>query len=120
MDRMSICENDDEKRTWSDLVEVLTPICKAFGTEKGFVEGEEELLGPLGIDETELSRIAEATGGEYFNVMSEQDLENVYDQILTAEKKKVTLDLTFYLLIAGLVLLLIEWILVNTRFKIIP
>ncbi len=36
MDRISICEDDNEKRVWNDIVEVLTPICKAYGTEKGF------------------------------------------------------------------------------------
>ena len=37
MDRLSVCEKDEvEKRKYSDIIEVLTPICKAYGSDKGF------------------------------------------------------------------------------------
>lgn len=36
MDLMEISQDKDEKQKYSDLVEVLTPICKAHSTEKSF------------------------------------------------------------------------------------
>jgi len=37
MDKLYVCENDEEeKRKYSDIIEVLTPICKAYGSDKGF------------------------------------------------------------------------------------
>jgi len=36
MDRMTTSRNEAEKRAWHDVVEVLTPVCKAYGTDKGF------------------------------------------------------------------------------------
>ena len=91
-----------------------------IGTEEGFTEGNGSIVGPLGIDEGELQKLATETGGEYFNVRSADDLEGVYGNILNAERRRVSLDLTFFLLIGGLLLLVIEWVLVNTRFRIIP
>jgi Ca-activated chloride channel homolog len=91
-----------------------------IGTEEGFTTGEEGLLGPLGIDESELQMVADETGGRYYNVNSAEDLNEVYNEILNTKRKKVTLDLTFFLLIAGLSLIVLEWVLINTRFKIIP
>lgn len=36
MDRINATEDEDEKKKWSGILEVLTPICKAYGSEKGF------------------------------------------------------------------------------------
>ncbi|AET68088.1 acyl-CoA dehydrogenase [Desulfosporosinus orientis DSM 765] len=39
MDKMVVCKDDadaEEKRKYSDIIEVLTPICKAYGSDKGF------------------------------------------------------------------------------------
>ncbi|MHB8076708.1 acyl-CoA dehydrogenase [Desulfosporosinus fructosivorans] len=37
MDKMHVYEDDEEeKRKYSDILEVLTPICKAYGSDKGF------------------------------------------------------------------------------------
>ena len=36
MDRESAAKDENEKRMWMDIIEVLTPICKAYGTERGF------------------------------------------------------------------------------------
>jgi Ca-activated chloride channel homolog len=91
-----------------------------IGSEQGFAEGADLLVGPLGINENQLKEISNSTGGEYFNVKTEAEMQLVYDQILDKKVKKVSLDLTFFLLIGGLALLVLEWVLVNTRFRIIP
>lgn len=37
MDKMHLYEDDEEqKRKYTDILEVLTPICKAYGSDKGF------------------------------------------------------------------------------------
>ena len=36
MDRVSISAGQDEKRHWQDMVEILTPICKAYCSDMGF------------------------------------------------------------------------------------
>jgi alkylation response protein AidB-like acyl-CoA dehydrogenase len=36
MDAMSVEESDDQRAKWQDLIEILTPICKSYCTDKGF------------------------------------------------------------------------------------
>jgi alkylation response protein AidB-like acyl-CoA dehydrogenase len=36
MDRETVTLNKDEKSRWHDLVEILTPVCKAYCSDKGF------------------------------------------------------------------------------------
>ncbi|HUN54874.1 MAG TPA: acyl-CoA dehydrogenase [Smithella sp.] len=36
MDRVTVTHDADEKKKWNDLVEILTPICKAYCSDKGF------------------------------------------------------------------------------------
>ena len=36
LDRERSAENDKEKERWSGLVELLTPLCKAYATDRGF------------------------------------------------------------------------------------
>lgn len=91
-----------------------------IGGEGGFASSVEGTVGPLGIDEAQLSEIATLTGGKYYNILSKEDFEKTYQGILSNEKRKVSLDLTFILLIIILILLVLEWVLINTRFRIIP
>jgi len=91
-----------------------------IGGEEGYAAGESDMIGPLGIDEEQLTSIAHLTGGDYYSVLSTQDFENTYVGIVSNEKRKVSLDLTFIFLILILFLLVLEWILINTRFRIIP
>jgi Ca-activated chloride channel homolog len=91
-----------------------------IGSEEGYAGNEEETIGPLGIDEMQLQEIATFTGGEYYQVISNEDFETSFENILSTENRKVAFDLTFILMLVALGLLVLEWVLVNTRFKIIP
>lgn len=91
-----------------------------LGTEEGYFIDLEEKIGPFGINEDELKLIANSTGGIYYHPESSEELTQVYSQVASQEKTKVSLDLTFFLLLLILLLLVIEWTLINTRFKIIP
>jgi alkylation response protein AidB-like acyl-CoA dehydrogenase len=36
LDRIAISSDQNEKSDWKDIIEVLTPVCKAYGTDKSF------------------------------------------------------------------------------------
>ncbi len=91
-----------------------------LGTEEGYFIELGEQLGPFGINEDELKLIANSTGGTYYHPETAEELTQIYSQVANQEKTKVSLDLTFFLLFLILLLLVLEWTLINTRFKIIP
>ena len=70
------------------------------------------------LDEESLKYIANQTGGEYFKVTNITSLEEALKHSI--EVKEVTIDPTFYLLIAAMSLLVLEWALEITRFRVIP
>ncbi len=79
------------------------------------------------IDETMLIRMADLTGGRYFRATNRDDLENIYQEIDALEKTKIQIkeytrysELFYVFLIAGLIFLLAETGLANTRFRKIP
>jgi Ca-activated chloride channel homolog len=79
------------------------------------------------LDEAQLTKIAEITGGKYFRAKSEDMLKNVYDQISQLEKTKVKIkeylqyDEHFpYLLMLGAIALLLELILRETWLRRLP
>lgn len=86
----------------------------------GTVEGGESSLGVISkLDEDFLKSLAFNTGGRFF---SAQDSEALDEIIFEFEKNitNVSLDISSYLLISGLILLLFNWVLYNFRFKTIP
>jgi Ca-activated chloride channel family protein len=79
------------------------------------------------LDEQTLVNIADATGGRYFRATDAEKLKAIYDQIDTMEKTVIktkvfaSFDEKFYpWLWAGFLLLLVELVLQNTRFRRIP
>ena len=91
-----------------------------IGTENGYFIDLNESIGPLGVNVNELNDLSIKTGGKFYYPRSLNELNNVYSEIAKSEKTKVSLDLTFFLLIFILVALITEWILINTRYRIIP
>jgi len=90
------------------------------GTEEGYFLNISEAIGPLGVNVEELERLASSTGGEFYHPQSSEELGSVYGQIAESKKMKVSLDLTFFLLMFILLILVVEWVLINTRYRIIP
>jgi len=79
------------------------------------------------IDESMLRKVAQMTGGKMFRATDRKRLKSIYDEIDEMEKTEIKVkeytryaELFHYFLIAGLGLLLIEAVLVNTRFRKIP
>ncbi len=87
-----------------------------IGTE----QGGETSYGLSKIDEDALKAIAHNTGGKYFKIESVQALSESFGQIIELKFKKVTSDVTPYLILATLVLFILEYILISTRFRILP
>lgn len=80
---------------------------------------------PVQIDETLLEKIATETGGRYFRATSNQTLRNIYSEIDRLEKTQ--LNVSSYKqhherfhpwLAAALLLILLEWVLRQTLFRI--
>jgi Ca-activated chloride channel family protein len=78
-------------------------------------------------DERALRRIADATGGQYFNAQDTESLKNVYAAIDQLEKTVSEgriyteyRDLYDYPLLIGLALVLVYVVLRSTRFRTLP
>ena len=72
------------------------------------------------IDEAMLQRIALNTGGRYYSAKNESALAQAYEEIAVSGKEKLSLNLTWILMLAALSLLFLEWGLINTRYRTIP
>jgi len=92
----------------------------AIGTDEGYFLEIDDTLGPLGINNQELNLIANSTSGKFYYPKNSFELVQIYDDIAKSKKENVSLDLTFFLLIFILGTLFLEWILINTKYRILP
>ncbi len=90
-----------------------------FGRQVQYIEAD--------IDEEAMTRIAETTGGAYFRAEDERALAEIYDQIDELERTEITTlsymeyDERFtWFVVPALLLLLLELILLGTRFRKVP
>ncbi len=88
-----------------------------IGTEKGgeYTEGVSLIL-----DEITLQDIAASTGGKYYRANSASSLKNSFLEIEGLTQTTLFKDLALSFTLIALVLLLIEWILFNTKYRTIP
>jgi len=89
-----------------------------IGTEEGGSFIKTNLLSKL--DEPTLIQIANSTGGMYFGAGDAASLKKAYDQISAITTKKISLGLSGIFLFAGIVLIFLEWALLNTRYRTLP
>jgi Ca-activated chloride channel family protein len=101
------------------------PLINAFGQKVYLRNSEGALILPK-IDEPTLRRIAEVTGGNYYRATDTDTLRRIYDEINKLEKtpfevkKKVVWEERYHAYLAlGLLLLLIEFLLGNRRWRIL-
>lgn len=90
-----------------------------FGKRYIYVENE--------IDEPTLGQIAQITGGEYFRAKDEEALSRIYKQISKMEQTEIKVkeyvqynELFSNYALVGLMLLMVEIVLANTRYRKIP
>ena len=88
----------------------------AIGTKKG----GKTSFGISKLDEKSLQSIAYSTEGKYFRAYNEEELSKIFKEILDLKIKKVSFNLSRHLLLAAIGLFLLEYFLVNTRYRIFP
>ena len=91
-----------------------------IGTEEGA-----PLLGNitsaiLKLDEKSLMEIAAATDGKYYEAKDISSLNEAYKEIAKLTIRRISKNLSLPLLVIAIILLLIEWSLINTRYRTIP
>ncbi len=87
------------------------------GTEEGGRFRDTDVVSKL--DEPTLKRIAKSTGGGYFRAGNEEELIKAYKDIAGLNVRKVSLNLIPVFMIIALVLLILEGILVNTKYRVV-
>jgi len=82
---------------------------------------------PVRLDEETLKKLAETTGGHYFNARDTQTLETVYAEIDQLEKTisegrlyTEYRELFQYAMLPGLACILLQIVLTGTRFRSLP
>jgi Ca-activated chloride channel family protein len=89
-----------------------------IGTSEGGVFPNLTFVSKL--DEQTLQYIANSTGGDYYTAKNETDLSGIYKKIATASEKKISFNVSLWLLFLALITLFTEWGLINTRYRTIP
>ena len=88
----------------------------------GTLEGG-NFVGDVGVsrlDEETLKFISTETGGMYFHADDASQLKEAFNDIVQLKLKRVSKDLTLIFLVTSVVLLLVEWGLMNTKYRSLP
>ena len=88
-----------------------------IGTAAGGQITEDILLT---LDEETIKNIAIKTSGKYIFAEDSNQLSDAYLTLLDLSTGKVPINLSIIFLISAIILLLVEWGLINTRYKILP
>lgn len=95
-----------------------------IGTDEGGIFPELNITALAAIktrlDEEGLKEIARLTNGKYFSAKQLADLSSAYTEIASITEKPNGINLSVHLMVLAFVLLLIEWLLVNTKYTTIP
>lgn len=71
------------------------------------------------LDSSTLQKLSEETGGKFYLVTNKEDLKNAYLSIFETSKTRIYVDATKYMLLLVFIMLLLDWVLANTRYKTI-
>ncbi len=72
------------------------------------------------IDEESLQSMSYGTGGKYFRAESRDKMVAAYQDIIVSSTGVVTVNLAPFMILLALILLLVEWFLINTRYRTLP
>ena len=89
----------------------------AVGTQEGGITEFDTLSK---VDEEFLQSLSYNTGGLSFNVRNSTELDKSFSRITLPIEGEVNLNLSFYLLLASILLFSLNWVLYNFRFRILP
>ena len=93
-----------------------------IGTNESLVGFLPEELGVKSIfDASALEKIADETNGQFYKAEDKEDLISAYNDISEiSEEGFLSIDLSFIFLLIALIIVFIEWGLINTRFRALP
>jgi len=83
-------------------------------------EGGQAALFVSKLDEDTLREIAEKTNGGYYKAESNQVLALIFKEIASFTVKKETVALSWICLLIGFAILMLEWLLSSTKFRMLP
>lgn len=89
----------------------------------GTIEGGEISQGVVGVsklDDKTLKSIAEATNGEYFMAENPTKLEDAFKKIARSRRERLSVQLGPLFMLIAVTVLILEWGLMNTRFRMLP
>jgi len=72
------------------------------------------------LDEDSLQAVAARTGGKYYRATDAASLDKAFSELAQPSTTTLSLKLSAYLLLAGLLCLFIEWILSSTKYRALP
>jgi len=88
-----------------------------IGTEEG---GEYLGLTTLKLDEESLRTISGSTEGSFHLAKDKESLDTAYKEIAKLTETRLKKDLSITFMLIGFALLLLEWLLINTKYRTIP
>lgn len=88
-----------------------------IGTSEG---GTDDSGAVFKLSEDTLKTIAQNTDGKYYHIEDVEDFYYSLSEIVDINKKRAVYDFSLYLMISALVLLIVSFILVNTRYRVLP
>ena len=89
-----------------------------IGTQEGGSFINEIAISKL--DEDTLKKIAHITSGHYYRAENPKEIDDAYKNIVEASVQKLSLNLSMSLLLFAIILLFVEWSLMNTRYRTLP
>lgn len=91
-----------------------------IGTEKGGTYIEELPEIQLQLDEETLNYVANSTGAKYFRTENPNQIKEAYKNIAILSERFVRLDASWYLIFGVILLLVLEWGIINIRYRTAP
>ncbi len=91
--------------------------CLGIGTPEGDID---ESGAVFKLSEDTLKTIAYNTDGEYYNIQGVEDFYYSLNDIVDITKKRAVYDLSFALMIVALVMFIVNFVLINTRYRVLP
>lgn len=106
-----------EATTYANQYQVIVHTI-GLGTEEGGTFIRSNLISR--INEKSLRDIADDTDGRFFKAENQQQIEEAYLTIATTKHQRTSIELRLPLLLFSLLLLFLEWGLINTKFRTLP
>ena len=86
----------------------------------GTLEGGETKYGTSRLNEEVMKALAYNTQGNYYSVQDREALTNSMEEILNLTQQKISINISEYLILAAIIVFFINYILINSRYSILP